>query len=107
MNENAYIQVALTGENFCSSAMAAFALALKHSGSFLVTNGIGTLICFLGKLTIALANTFVGYIMLTNIKEIKESVEEPMAPLAVIFLFSYIMASIFMSVYSTTSLTIL
>ena len=31
MNKNAYIQVALTGKNFCDSGMNAMALALKHS----------------------------------------------------------------------------
>ena len=49
LNHNAYIQVCLTGNNFCSSAMAAFILALKNSGSFLITNGIGGLILSLGK----------------------------------------------------------
>lgn len=65
LNDNAYIQVALTGKNFCSSAMAAFVLALKNSASFVITNGIGTLIQFLGKLGISVGNTLVGYVMVT------------------------------------------
>jgi choline transporter-like protein 2/4/5 len=107
LNDNAYIQVALTGCNFCSSAMQAFALALKHSGSFMVTNGIGALIGFLGKMTISIANVFLGYVMITNISEISDSLDSPIGPLVIIFVISYLMASIFMSVYATTSLTIL
>ena len=87
--------------------MAAFALALKHSGSFIITNGIGTLICFLGKLTISIGNVCIGYLFLRYLPAIADSLDSPIAPLIVIFIFSYVMASIFMSVYATTSLTIL
>lgn len=107
LNENAYIQIALTGDNFCSSAMQAFTLALKHSGSFFITNGIGMLISFLGKVTIAVANTLIGFLIIKESKTISDSLESPIGPLCVIFLISYVMAVIFMSVYSTTSLTIL
>jgi len=107
INTNAYIQVALTGENFCSSAMAAFVLALKHSSTFFITNGIGTLIMLLGKLTISVGNTVIGYLMVTNIKSINSELESPIPPLFVIFVISYLMASVFMSVYYVTSLTVL
>ena len=107
LNHNAYIQVCLTGNNFCSSAMAAFILALKNSGSFMITNGIGGLISFLGKMTIACSNTVIGYIICTQIDSMKEMIQVPFAPAVLIFLLSYLMASIFMQVYSITSLTIL
>jgi hypothetical protein len=108
LNDNAYIQVALTGENFCHSAMASFTLALKHSGSFIITNGIGMMISLLGKMTIAVANTLIGYLIIRETIPVKENgYETPFLPLIVIFVYSYIMATIFMSVYSTTSLCIL
>lgn len=107
INENAYIQVALTGENFCTSAMAGFVLALKHSGSFIITNGIGSMIGFIGKVTIATGNTFIGYLLLTQTKLIADQIDSPIPPLAVIFVMSYLVATVFMSVYSIISLTIL
>ena len=107
LNENAYIQVCLTGENFCSSAMNAFSLALKHSGSFFITNGIGTLIGFLGKISIAVANSLVAMLMLTEIKSVAEAIDSQVGPLIVIFFISYVVASVFMSVYQITSLTML
>lgn len=64
INENAYIQVALTGDNFCTSAVNAFILALKNAATFFITNGVGSLIYFLGKMSICLANTFIGYFMI-------------------------------------------
>jgi hypothetical protein len=37
LNMNAYVQVALTGENFCQSAVIAAVLAIKHSATFVIT----------------------------------------------------------------------
>jgi len=107
LNENAFIQVALTGDNFCTSAMAAFILALKNSGSFLITNGVGTLISFLGKSTISISNTAIGYIVISNVKEFKEDIDQPIPFLGLIFLMSFMMATTFMDVYSGISLAIL
>jgi hypothetical protein len=76
--------------------MSAFVLALKHSGSFVVVNGIGALITFLGKITISVGNTVIAYIMLTQMSPYSETVHEPLAPAIFVFFISYIMASIFM-----------
>ena len=54
----------MTGENFCTSAMSACALALKNSATFIITNGIGYLLSFLGKMSIAIGNTCLGYLMI-------------------------------------------
>jgi choline transporter-like protein 2/4/5 len=107
LNKNAYIQVALTGKNFCSSAMAAFVLALKNSGSFIITNGIGALIQLLGKLSITVGNVIVAYIMLTQLEGVRAGAASPYPPLLIVAGISYLMANIFMSVYSITSLTLL
>ena len=107
LNTNAYIQVALTGKNFCPAAMEAFALALKNAGSFVITNGIGYLITFLGKLMIAVGNSVIGYLFLTMLPSIKDDIASPISPLIVVAAISYVMAAIFMSIFGTTSLTLL
>ena len=107
LNENAYIQVALTGESFCSSAMAAFVLALKNAATFTITNGVGSLIFFLGKMTISITNTAIGYVLITNVESFKEDIDNPIPILAIIFLISLMMASVFMNLYDSTSLSVL
>ena len=87
--------------------MAAFVLALKNSGSFMITNGVGSLITFLGKMTIGVGNCVIAYFMLTKIDSISQNIGNPFPPLAVIFVMSYVMGSVFMSVYSTASITLL
>jgi choline transporter-like protein 2/4/5 len=107
LNENAYIQLALLGENFCSSAQVAFVLALKNSTQFLITNGVGSLIYLLGKCTISISNTLIGYLLITNVKSLSEVIDDPIPILAIIFLQSMMMATIFMNVYDSVSLTIM
>lgn len=107
INENAYIQVALTSENFCSAALNAFTLALKNAATFIITNGIGGLIRFLGRITICICNTFLGYLLINYEENLKEDIDNPIVILALIFVISWALATIFMEVYATVSLTIL
>mmetsp|Transcript_5755 Transcript_5755/g.9854 ORF Transcript_5755/g.9854 Transcript_5755/m.9854 type:complete len:137 (-) Transcript_5755:41-451(-) len=99
--------MALTGDNFCASAMGAFVLALKNSATFFITNGIGTLIFFLGKMSICIANTFIGYLIITKVPQFVEDIDNPVPVLAIIFLISLMMANVFMEIYSSVSLSML
>lgn len=107
LNENAYIQIALTNDSFCTAAYNGFVLALKNSGTFMIVGGIGGLIRFLGRMTICIANTFIGYLIITYEENLAEDIDNPIVILCVIFVLSWAMASIFMEVYSIVSLSIL
>lgn len=72
-----------------------------------MTNGIGNLIAFLGKFLIAIGNTLLGYLMVNGIPSISEQLNNPVPPCVVVFMISYLMSSVFMRVYSMTSLTLL
>lgn len=106
LNDNAYAQMALTGESFCMSAMNACILALKNSGSFFIANGIGALIQSLGKGFISVCNTAIGYMVISKVPSFKEDIDQPIPFLILIFLMSYKMSSAFMDVYSGCSLAI-
>jgi len=107
LNENAYIQICLSNESFCTAALSAFTLALKNAGTFLIVDGIGALIRFLGRMTICITNTFLGYLLITYESTLKEDIDNPIVILCVIFVLSWAMATIFMEVYSTVSLSVL
>lgn len=106
LNDNAYIQIALTGENFCTSAMQAFVLALKNAATFVITNGVGTLLHLLGKACICIGNVFLGYLIIHYSPEFDE-LDSPIAPLVVVMVMSFLMANVFMEVYGVTSLAVL
>jgi hypothetical protein len=62
--------VALNCTNFCASAINAFLLVLKNSGTFMVSEGIAGIFMFLGKIFISVANTALCYLILTNWEEL-------------------------------------
>merc|ERR1740121_504425 len=64
LNKNAYIQVALMGTSFCTSAKNAFFLILRNAARFGVLGGLGSVIHFIGKLFILVATGLLGFLML-------------------------------------------
>jgi hypothetical protein len=85
----------------------AFVLALKNATQFTITNGVGSLIYLLGKFSIAIGNTLIGYLLITHVPQLKEVIDDPIPILAIIFGQSMMMATIFMNVYDSVSLTIM
>jgi hypothetical protein len=67
INENAYCQVVLTGESFCTAAVNGFLLIMKHSATFMFTRGIGGIFNLLGKLTISVLNCVCAYFLLVKL----------------------------------------
>jgi Plasma-membrane choline transporter len=85
--------------------MSGFVLALKHSSTFMITNGIGFLVTNLGLISIAAGNTFVCYWILMF--WYSKVIESYIPPLTVIFLMSLVLGHVQMHLYSITSLTLL
>lgn len=99
LNKNAYIQIALTSENFCTSARAGFFLFLRNMGRFGFTAGIGEIFTLMGKLAITAISTAAGYFYLTRKAGVKDTISSPIAPTICCAIASYIIASVFMEVY--------
>ena len=100
MNRNAFVQVALNSTNFCTSAMNAFLLVLKNSGTFFVSEGIAGLFIFLGKVFIAVVNTGACYVGLLNWPQLYSKLNSPIPPMVAVFFLSYLIASVFMALFS-------
>jgi len=107
INKNAYCQVVLTGESFCIAALNGFLLILKHSVTFAFTSGVGFVFTFIGKMSIAIGNTIIAYFVLINWPTLFAAVNSPVAPLCVTFLVSYVIAALFMDIYTTTGLALM
>lgn len=107
VNENAYCQVVLTGENFCTAAINGFLLIMKHTATFMFTRGIGGIFNLLGKLAVTVLNVIIAYCLLYYLPQLGIKVNSPIGPLFVVFLLSYSIAFLFMSMYATTATCIL
>jgi len=82
-------------------------LTLKHAATFAFARGIGGIFNLLGKLAVTVANVLIGYCCVCYLPQLEIEVNSPIGPLVVIGLFSYCVATIFMSMYTTTTLCLL
>lgn len=107
VNKNAYCQVALTGENFCTAAVNGFLLILKHSMTFAFTAGLGGFFNIIGKATCSVMNVIAAFLILQYYPEIHSGISSPVGPMIVVFLITFIIASMFMAMYTTTATCLL
>jgi len=100
INTTAYIQIALRGKNFCNAAKDGFELVWSNPVRFAIVGGVGNIIMFLGKLMIAAATTLIFYFIITYETTIKANILQPIYLLVLVFIISYAIGILFMSVYS-------
>jgi hypothetical protein len=98
--------VVLTDKFFCKSAIAAFFLIVRNCARFSIISGIGFILMFLGKAVIMGLTGFIGYIILMN-TTLKDKITSPILPTCLYVVIGYLVGSIFLSVYSFSSTTIL
>ena len=103
INRNAYIYCALTSESFCSSALNSFVLILKNAAKFGFVEGIASCFMFIAKFFVSILTTLISFFLM----QVMVKVSSPYAPLLVIFLFSWMIASIFIEIFDTGANTIL
>ena len=58
-------------------------------------------------MTIASVTTLIGFIIMQNWKSVRDGMDSPALPLGIIFMLSYVVGAVFVSVFSTSSNTIL
>ncbi len=107
LTKNAYIQVALKSSNFCVSAWNAFILVLRNIVKFGFVNTVGTIFIFVGKFLIAGLAGALAFVVAAYWPWITNRITSPIIPAIACALIGYVIASIFMSIFSIASNTIL
>lgn len=105
INMNAYVYCAIANTPFCESAVHSFLLMLKNSAKFGFVNGIGSMFMFLAKFAVSITTTGIGYGLLQIM--VKDAVTHLWVALVLIFLISYFVSSLFISIFDAASNTIL
>eukprot|EP00428_Durinskia_dybowskii_P011728 CAMPEP_0170225016 /NCGR_PEP_ID=MMETSP0116_2-20130129/12214_1 /TAXON_ID=400756 /ORGANISM="Durinskia baltica, Strain CSIRO CS-38" /LENGTH=978 /DNA_ID=CAMNT_0010475731 /DNA_START=21 /DNA_END=2957 /DNA_ORIENTATION=+ len=96
LNKNAYIQICLTGNNFCVSAKTAFFLIFRNMVRFGVVTALGGIVHLIGFLFIVSGTCMVGYLMLRSMHEDVS----PFVPLVCFTMIGYVVAELYLSVFS-------
>lgn len=99
LNRQAYIQIALSGRNFCSAAKEAIRVLWANAARVTIINGLGAVFIFLGKLFMVIATVLAAYLVLTRYEYYKENVSNPILPCIIIGVIAYVISVVFMSVY--------
>mmetsp|Transcript_2356 Transcript_2356/g.5416 ORF Transcript_2356/g.5416 Transcript_2356/m.5416 type:complete len:931 (+) Transcript_2356:71-2863(+) len=95
LNKNAYIQVALRGTNFCTSAKKSWEIITANMLRFGTVAVLGRVINRIGILFIITGTTVAGYFVL---KAMHPSIS-PIVPIILYIITSYILGKLFMSVF--------
>jgi hypothetical protein len=112
---HAYIEIALTGKTFCTSARKGFMLILKQPVKLALVTSLGEAIIKLGEYFVGILSGVFCYLVVTEYEKFKKDLFEPFIPtlvssashhqLAVVI--GYSVGSIFMTVYGMAANTIL
>jgi len=103
INDNAYCQIAITGESFCTAAINGFCLLLKHASVFGLIGSMGSIFNVLGKLVVTSGNSIAMYFLMAYVPSLYGRIGLPIAPLIVVFFIGFMISSVFMSLSNTTA----
>lgn len=104
ISKNAFIQTALMNTSFCGSAFNSFYLIVRHAGRFTSAGAIGWIMMLLGKGTIMSTS---AYLTILVIKSTYPEISQPFVPAFLVAMAAYVVASLFMSIFSFTCTAIL
>lgn len=80
INKHAYIQIAIKGESFCTSAFEGFGLVFRNLGRWSMLFLIGSFFNFIGMLFISSGTGLVGYLLITRITYYSQRLYSPVLP---------------------------
>jgi hypothetical protein len=89
ISKNAYIQIAIQGQNFCKAAWTAFGLIIANVLRFGAVTTLGCIFMFLGKLFIILATCLCCYGILSAAAPVPDTLSSPWFPLICCAIISY------------------
>ncbi|XP_028395012.1 choline transporter-like protein 4 [Dendronephthya gigantea] len=95
LNKNAYIEIAIYGKNFCVSAKNAFFLLMRNVVRVVVLDKVTDFLLFIGKLTITLGMAVGSFYWFERDKNLNYY----LAPVIIITVATYVIATAFFSVY--------
>jgi len=105
INKNAYIQTAIFGSSFCTSAKEAYCLIMRNAARIIAITYVSGGVVFVGKMFITTLTTGVAYFALDI--ELRDELYSAIGPLFFIALSAWFISGMFMCVFDMGIATIL
>lgn len=104
INANAYIEIAIYGHSFCTSARRAFELLTRNAIRLVVVDKVGDFFIFLGKMFITASCGALGLYLIS--KDSQTAVSFYSIPVIIIALLAYCISGLFLGILETAIDTI-
>ena len=104
ITENAYIQTAIRGTAFCTSAKESFYMMVRNPATFAATTTVGYLVTIIGKGAIT---ALVGWLTWLLTGYALPNVEQPIVPGVFGAILGFTTSSLFLQLFDFTALAIL
>uniref|UniRef100_A0A4P6D6X4 Choline transporter-like protein n=1 Tax=Rhodnius prolixus TaxID=13249 RepID=A0A4P6D6X4_RHOPR len=95
LTRNAYIEIAIYGQSFCSSGQQAFKVLVNNALRVAAINTVGDFVLLMAKVLVVILTVFIGTLIIDG----KEGVHHVWVPISVAGLFAYFVAHSFFTVY--------
>ena len=105
INKNAYIQTAIFGTSFCTSAKEAYCLIMRNAARIIAITYVSGGVVFVGKIFITTLTTGVAFFVLDY--ELREELYSSIGPLFFIVMASWFVSGMFMAVFDMAIAAIL
>lgn len=105
VNKNAYVQTAMFGTNFCTSAKAAFLLVLRNAARVGTLAAISEVIVLIGRVFISVVTGAGSYYLLDVF--LGDELHSPVGPALFVVVLSFFVGDMFMNIFSMVISTIL
>lgn len=105
--KHAYIEIALTGENFITAAVAGYHLTHRNGPKFILMDGIGHVLIGLGELLVASLTGTATWFFINYYPPVHDMLYQPLIPVIFVTIFGYAVGHLFMTVFGKAANTLL
>jgi len=105
LNKKAYIQTAIFGTSFCTSAKDAFFLILRNAKRVAGISYVSTVLMFVGRICISFVTAGVAYIVIDS--QIGSNLHSPGGPALLVLYIAYVVGDTFLDIFEMSTETIL
>ena len=102
VNKHAFIQIALKGDSFCTSAFEGFGLIIRNLGRFSVLALVSGIFSLVGTLFITVASCIIGYFLITNVGTFSDELNSCVLPVVAFGLIGFVMGRVTMTIFSVS-----
>ena len=102
VNKHAFIQIALKGDSFCTSAFEGFGLIIRNLGRFSVLALVSGIFSLVGTLFITVASCIIGYFLITNVDTFSDQLNSCVLPVVAFGLIGFVMGRVTMTIFSVS-----